>query len=121
MNLGQFSVSLAVKDIAKSRAFYETLGFTVYDGKQAENWLIMKHGDAVIGLFQGMFDANILTFNPKDVRSIETHLLNAGVELKEKTQGNEGPAFITFFDPDGNSILIDQHDPDYTAAPETID
>ncbi len=122
MNLGAFSISLAVKDIAASRAFYEKLGFTVFGGKQEDNWLILKSGTTLIGLFQGMFEKNMLTFNPgwdsdakaipgfTDVRKIQEQLVEQGVELGEKADpATSGPAYITLTDPDGNPILLDQH------------
>jgi len=122
MNLGNFSVSLAVKDIEASKAFYEKLGFTVFGGKQAQNWLIMKNGDQVIGLFQGMFDKNILTFNPgwdsnaqrlpefTDVRELQRQLKERGVGLiSEADEATSGPASFMIIDPDGNTILVDQH------------
>ena len=122
MNLGNFSVSLAVKDIEASKAFYEKLGFTVFGGKQAQNWLIMKNGDHVIGLFQGMFDKNILTFNPgwdsnaqllpefTDVRELQRQLKERGVGLtSEADEATSGPASFMIVDPDGNTILVDQH------------
>ncbi len=110
MSLGQFSVSLAVKDIAKSRTFYETLGFEVIGGSQPDNWLILKHGEAHIGLFQGMFENNILTFNPLDVRSVQRRLKEAGVAFElEAEDTSSGPAHATLKDPDGNDILLDQH------------
>lgn len=117
-DLGQFSISLAVKDIAASRAFYEKLGFTIYDGKQKDNWLILKNGDIVIGLFQGMFEGNILTFHPSDVRGVQAHLQASGVELIETAKEGDGPAHITMVDPDGNAILMDQFAEDYTPAPD---
>ena len=117
MELGQFSVSLAVKDIELSKQFYKKLGFTVLDGTQQEGWLIMKNGGAVIGLFQGMFEHNILTFNPQDVHSIQQELDAKGVELTERTATDSGAAYITLSDPDGNAILIDQHPADYTPSP----
>lgn len=122
MELGAFSVSLAVKDIATSKAFYEKLGFTVFGGDITHNWLIMKNGDTLIGLFQGMFEQNILTFNPgwdsnaqpvanfTDVRVLQQHLQAQGVEFA--TQADEsttGPASFVIVDPDGNTILVDQH------------
>lgn len=114
MNLGQFSVSLTVQHIAASRAFYEKLGFEVYDDHQDENWVIMRQKGTVIGLFQGMFDDNVLTFNPADVRAIQRELQGAGVTLDvEADDATTGPAYIMLTDPDGNTILIDQHDPDY--------
>ena len=122
MQLGAFSVSLAVKDIAASKEFYEKLGFTVFHGDQAQNWLIMKNGDTVIGLFQGMFDQNILTFNPgwdsnaqplesfTDVRELQRQLRTSGIEpLTAADETTTGPAHCIVVDPDGNSILIDQH------------
>lgn len=122
MQLGAFSVSLAVKDIAVSRAFYEALGFTVFGGDQEQHWLIMKHGTTVIGLFQGMFDQNLLTFNPgwdadanalpafTDVRVVQARLKDAGLTLDhEADPATTGPAHIALTDPDGNQILIDQH------------
>ena len=122
MQLGNFSVSLAVKDIAASRAFYEKLGFTVFGGDQAQHWLIMKNGDHNIGLFQGMFDRNILTFNPgwdsdaqplgdfTDVRELQRQLRARGVALvAEADESTTGPASFIVADPDGNPILVDQH------------
>ncbi|MBK8284840.1 MAG: VOC family protein [Ahniella sp.] len=122
MELGAFSISLAVKDIAASRAFYEKLGFSVFGGKQEQNWLIMKSGTTLIGLFQGMFERNMLTFNPgwdaeakpvpgfTDVRWIQQHLIDQQLTLGEKADpSTTGPAYITLTDPDGNPILIDQH------------
>ena len=123
MKLGAFSVSLAVKDINASRAFYEALGFTELGPSGSEHYCMLKNGDAVIGLFQGMFEGNILTFNPgwnqdaqpadpfDDVRAIERSLEAAGIPLIQKTDpaSNRGPAHITLVDPDGNAILIDQH------------
>ena len=122
MELGAFSISLAVKDIQASRAFYEKLGFSDMGGDISQNWLIMKNGPHVIGLFQGMFDQNILTFNPgwdqdakpleafTDVREIQKHLKEQGVTLNEEAdETTSGPAYITLTDPDGNPILIDQH------------
>jgi catechol 2,3-dioxygenase-like lactoylglutathione lyase family enzyme len=122
MNPGTFSISLAVKDIGASLAFYRKLGFEVYDGDQSQGWLILKNGEANIGLFQGMFEKNLLTFNPSDVRSIQKKLEAAGVKLIEKADlATEGPAYITMEDPDGNPIMFDQHDPDYKPSPRTID
>lgn len=120
--LGAFSVSLAVKDIAASKAFYEKLGFTEAGGDQTQNWLILRNGDHTIGLFQGMFEGNIMTFNPgwdqqcntldsfTDVRAIHQQLKAAGVEFTDANINSEsGPAHISLVDPDGNAILIDQH------------
>lgn len=122
MDLGNFSVSLAVKDIAASRAFYEKLGFTAFGGDQEQNWLIMKNGDHQIGLFQGMFDKNVLTFNPgwnsdaealeafTDVRELQRQLKAQGVEFVSEVDGKTtGPASFSVLDPDGNPILVDQH------------
>lgn len=122
MNLGAFSVSLSVKDIAASRQFYEKLGFTVFGGDQSRNWLILKNGEHVIGLFQGMFEGNILTFNPgwdqnaqpleafTDVRQLQRQLKEQGVPLlSEADEESSGPASFMLTDPDGNLILVDQH------------
>ena len=122
MQLGAFSISLAVKDIEASRAFYEKFGFTVFGGDASQNWLILKNGDHVIGLFQGMFDKNILTFNPgwdrdaatletfDDVRELQRRLKAQGVQLtSEADETTTGPASFTAVDPDGNPILVDQH------------
>lgn len=122
MQLGAFSVSLAVKDIEASKLFYEKLGFEVFAGDQTQNWLIMKNGDHVIGLFQGMFEKNILTFNPgwtkdaqplaefTDVRELQRKLKERGVEfITEADESSSGPASFVIADPDGNAILIDQH------------
>ena len=122
MNLGAFSVSLAVKDIEASKRFYEKLGFSVFGGDQSQNWLIMKNGDHVIGLFHGMFERNILTFNPgwnqdaerlpsfTDVRELQRQLKEQGVTmLSEADEASTGPASFVIADPDGNPILVDQH------------
>jgi catechol 2,3-dioxygenase-like lactoylglutathione lyase family enzyme len=122
MELGAFSVSLAVEDIHASKAFYEKLGFEAFGGEISQNWLIMKNGDSVIGLFQGMFEKNLLTFNPgwdqtantldsfTDVRDIQKELKGQGVEFDaEADTGSTGPAHFMITDPDGNQILIDQH------------
>jgi predicted lactoylglutathione lyase len=122
MELGAFSISLAVKDIRASKAFYEKLGFKDFGGDITQNWLIMKNGDHVIGLFQGMFERNLLTFNPgwdqdaqkvdsfTDVRELQRHLKAQGVELvTEADESTTGPASLMVVDPDGNPILIDQH------------
>jgi len=122
MKLGAFSVSLNVKDINVSKEFYEKLGFNVFGGDINHNYLIMKNGNALIGLFQGMFENNILTFNPgwdenantvenfDDVRSIQKNFKENGIELQtEAVEKTKGPASIVLTDPDGNSILIDQH------------
>jgi catechol 2,3-dioxygenase-like lactoylglutathione lyase family enzyme len=122
MKPGAFSVSLNVKDIAVSKKFYEHLGFTVFAGSLDHNYLIMKNGSALIGLFQGMFDKNMLTFNPgwdenaqqlesfDDVRAIQKRLKEAGIPLEtEADENSSGPAHILLTDPDGNPVLIDQH------------
>lgn len=122
MTLGAFSISLNVKDLATSQAFYENLGFTVFAGGMAQRYLILKNGNALIGLFQGMFEGNILTFNPgwdenaqtlesfDDVRAIQRHLKGHGVALlSEADENTTGPASLMLTDPDGNVILIDQH------------
>ena len=117
VKLGTFSVSLTVKDIAVSRAFYEKLGFKAIDGKPEDGWIILQNGEAKIGLFQGMFDKNIVTFNPTDVRTIQQQLKDQGVTLVEEAKPGDGPAHITLIDPDGNPILIDQHPADYVSTP----
>ena len=122
MELGNFSISLAVKDIDASRAFYEKFGFTVFGGNAAQKWLILKNGDHVIGLFQGMFDRNMLTFNPgwdsnanrldafTDVRDLQRALKAQGVQLlSEADESGSGPASFMAIDPDGNPVLVDQH------------
>lgn len=122
MELGNFSLSLAVKDIEASRAFYEKFGFRVFGGDASKNWLILKNGDHVIGLFQGMFEKNILTFNPgwdsnaqkldsfTDIRDLQRQLKAQGVELQpEADESTTGPASFMAVDPDGNPILFDQH------------
>jgi len=122
MDLGAFSISLAVKDIAVSRAFYEKLGFEKAGGDPAQNWLILRNGTTTIGLFQGMFEENIMTFNPgwsskaepleefTDVRVIQRQLKEAGLKLEsEADESTKGPASLVLTDPDGNTIYIDQH------------
>jgi len=122
MKLGVFSLSLSVKDLAKSKEFYEKLGFSSMGGSMENNYLIMKNGSTLIGLFQAMFDGNMLTFNPgwdenaqnleefDDVRAIQQHLKNHQVEIgKEADETTSGPEHIFLKDPDGNMILIDQH------------
>ncbi|KAF0818236.1 Glyoxalase/bleomycin resistance protein/dioxygenase [Bacillus sp. ZZV12-4809] len=122
MKLGAFSVSLSVKDINKSKEFYETLGFQTLGGNIEQNWLILKNENCVIGLFQGMFENNILTFNPgwnqnaenledfTDIRDIQKYLKEQGIPLMtEADESGSGPASFTLEDPDGNAILIDQH------------
>lgn len=123
MELGIFSLSLAVKDLAASRAFYEKLGFSALGGDASQNWLILKNGATVIGLFQGMFEKNMLTFNPgwdasaqnvdpfTDVRQLQAMLKAAGVALDSEVDAasTSGPGYFTLTDPDGNPILVDQH------------
>jgi catechol 2,3-dioxygenase-like lactoylglutathione lyase family enzyme len=122
MNLGAFSVSLAVKDLAASRQFYEQFGFAVFAGDASQNWLILKNSSTVIGLFQGMFEKNILTFNPgwdsnaqklpefTDVRELQKQLKARGVAvINEADESTTGPDSFVVVDPDGNPILIDQH------------
>ena len=122
MELGAFSVSLTVKDIEVSKEFYEKLGFKVFGGNQAQKWLIMKNGNTVIGLFQGMFDKNILTFNPgwdgngqelgqfTDIRKLQKQIKGLGLNLiSEADETSTGPTSFLLADPDGNEILVDQH------------
>jgi catechol 2,3-dioxygenase-like lactoylglutathione lyase family enzyme len=122
MELGTFSISLAVKDLQASKAFYEKFGFTVFGGDASQNWLILKNGDHTIGLFQGMFEKNTLTFNPgwdsnagkldtfTDVRDLQRQLKAEGVQLvSEADEATTGPASFVVVDPDGNPILVDQH------------
>ncbi len=122
MNLGAFSISLAVKDINKSKEFYEKLGFTVFAGVLEQNWLIMRNGAHVLGLFQGMFEKNILTFNPgwdqnanimtnyTDVRELQKDLKAKGIIFDQEADvTSSGPASFVITDPDGNPILVDQH------------
>lgn len=108
MELGTFSMSLSVKDMAASRAFYEQLGFSTLDGDDT-TWVILQNGGATIGLFHGLFEGNVLTFNPADVRSIQKTLKAAGVPMiAEADESTTGPASMTCLDPDGNAILFDQ-------------
>lgn len=122
MNLGAFSISLTVKNIETSKVFYQKLGFQVFGGDQSHNWLIMKNGEHTIGLFQGMFDKNVLTFNPgwnnfaetlstfTDVRELQKKLKEQGIDIiSHADENSSGPASLTLIDPDGNPILIDQH------------
>lgn len=122
MELGAFSISLAVKDIEASRSFYEKFGFKAFAGDASQNWLILKNGDHVIGLFQGMFEKNILTFNPgwdsnaqklasfTDIRDLQRQLKAQGVEFQQEAdESTMGPASFIAVDPDGNPILFDQH------------
>ncbi len=121
MILGAFSASLAVADLGRSRTFYEALGFEVTGGDADAGWLILRNGETTIGLFEGMFDRNILTFNPRlrgsdmhpqpdwpDVREIQAALLDAGLELDELVATDDGAGHLALTDPDGNPILIDQ-------------
>lgn len=122
MKLGAFSISLSVKDIHASKKFYETLGFEQLGGEIEQNWLILKNGNAIIGLFQGMFENNIITFNPgwdesanmvdpfDDVREIQRQLKSHGIKFEfEADESTTGPASFVISDPDGNAILVDQH------------
>lgn len=122
MKLGAFSISLSVKDINTSKAFYENLGFTAFAGDIKQNYLIMKNENTLIGLFQGMFEGNILTFNPgwdenaknlekfNDVREIQRHLKDIGININpEADENTTGPASFMVTDPDGNVLLFDQH------------
>ena len=122
MDLGAFSISLAVKDIEKSKVFYQKLGFKEVGGDISQNWLILRNGDHTIGLFQGMFDKNILTFNPgwdrqandldtfTDIRILQHRLKDQGLEFASQADENTtGPASFMLYDPDGNPVLVDQH------------
>ncbi|ASP49032.1 VOC family protein [Cognaticolwellia beringensis] len=122
MELGAFSVSLSVKNIEKSKVFYQKLGFDVVGGEQSQNWLILRNGDHTLGIFQGMFEGNIMTFNPgwdencktlesfTDVRELLKTFEAQGVDIIQKSiNGESGPSSFSLVDPDGNSILIDQH------------
>lgn len=124
MSLGSFSISLAVKDLERSIAFYNTLGFTHFGGDSSQGWAILRCGSATIGLFTGMFEHNIMTFNPgwsddakplaafEDVRDIQARLQAGGIEMSQSTEPTgTGPAHIVFMDPDGNQIMLDQHVP----------
>ncbi|NDJ51808.1 MAG: VOC family protein [Chloroflexi bacterium] len=112
MDLGQFSVSLAVKDLKASRAFYEKLGFKQIDGVEEQNWVILQSGTTTIGLFQGMFEHNILTFNPTDARAIQKELKKQGISSfeKEADESGSGPDHFIMLDPDQNAIMFDQHE-----------
>ena len=119
MDLGQFSISLPVKDMEASLAFYQKLGFEIIDGghqnegfpdSDTTSWRILRSGNSVVGLFHGMFDDTIMTFNPTDVRGIQKRLKESGVQLiKEADESTEGPEHIIMTDPDGNQIMLDQH------------
>ena len=109
MELGSFSVSIAVRSLTASKKFYTALGFEVVGGRFEDNWLMLQCGKTKIGLFQDMFDRNILTFNPPDVREIQTRLKERGLRFVEEANANqEGPASAMLIDPDGNPILLDQ-------------
>ena len=122
MKLGCFSISLSVKDLQASKEFYQNLGFEVYAGQEEHNYLILKNGNSIIGIFQGMFEGNIITFNPgwdqnankvepfDDVRDIQKHLKSKGIEMnREADETSSGPASAVVIDPDGNVVLLDQH------------
>jgi len=121
MNLGCFSLSLTVKDLQKSKEFYEALGFTIFHGDENQGWLILKNGSCNLGLFQGMFEKNILTFNPgwtqdaqnmedyDDIRAIQKALIAKGIDAGKIIESESGPASCSIEDPDGNQILLDQH------------
>lgn len=122
MELGAFSVSLTVKDLGASKAFFEKIGFSVFEGGESQKWLILKNGGTTLGLFEGMFDRNILTFNPgwdrdaqplesfTDVRELQKSIKTAGIEVQnEADETGSGPASFMVVDPDGNPILVDQH------------
>ena len=121
MDLGAFSISLGVKDLKKSRSFYEALGFSAFGGSEEHNYLIMKNGDTLVGIFQGMFEGAMLTFNPgwdqsagevdpfTDVREIKAKAKAAGLEVTQEAGGESGPGSFVLVDPDGYPVLIDQH------------
>lgn len=122
MQLGNFSISLAVKDLQASKAFYEKLGFSSFGGEETQGWLIMRNDNCIVGLFQGMFDNNIMTFNPgwdadantldsyTDVRELQRQLKESGIMFQvEADENTTGPASFVIEDPDGNTILFDQH------------
>lgn len=115
MNLGQFSLSLTVKDIRAAREFYQKLGFELHDDHEDQNWVILRQGNTVIGLFQGMFEKNLLTFHPADVRQVSEQLKAQGVTLDSEVNDAEtGYIYTTLTDPDGNPILLDTVPADYT-------
>jgi len=122
MKLGAFSLSINVKDLKASKIFYEKLGFEKFGGDESNNYLVMKNGDTLIGLYQGMFESNMLTFNPgwdqnaqnmekfDDVRDIHQSLKSTGMDIEDiNTEEKSGPAYFSITDPDGNVILLDQH------------
>ncbi|MFK8011960.1 MAG: VOC family protein [Marinicellaceae bacterium] len=121
MQLGNFSISLAVNDLEKPKSFYQSLGFKIIGGEQSQGWLILMSGDHKIGLFQGMFEQNILTFNPgwdkegnplndfDDIRSLHQSLKEKGIEIAQENITKEGPSNFSVIDPDGSPILFDQH------------
>lgn len=109
MELGSFYMALTVTDIRASLEFYQRLGFTILDGKVEDNWLVLENGSTKLGLFQGMFERNLLTFHPPDVRGIQRQLKAVGIPFtQEADESTEGPTFATLQDPDGNPILLDQ-------------
>ena len=109
MDVGCFSISLAVKDIKASRAFYEAMGFQAIDGSEEHRWLMMQNGESKIGLFEGMFENNMLTFNPPDVRTVQAALKEKGYSLEKEAEDGVGAAHVAVEDPDGNMILLDQY------------
>lgn len=117
MNLGHFSLSLAVKDIDAAYDFYRRLGFTLYDGRLADKWVILKSGDTLLGLFEGMFEQNILSFHTPDLATVRGALAAAGLELPPVDESGDAATYLMLTDPDGNPILIDQTDPDYRPSP----
>ncbi len=110
MDLGEFSISLAVADLSASKAFYEGMGFVVTGGDEAQDWLILQSGPSKIGLFHGMFEQNVVTFNPADVRAVQRGMKANGIEfVTEADETTRGPTSATLLDPDGNPVLLDQH------------
>ncbi len=108
MDLGTFSISLAVKDLHAARTFYEAIGFSLMDGDE-QSWVMLQNGSAKIGLFQDMFEANVVTFNPPDARVIESAVVAAGYKPMSSTEGDAGPTHFLVLDPDGNTVMFDQH------------
>ncbi len=109
MDLGNFSISLTVKDLDASLAFYKTFGFEQIGGDREQNWIILRNGEAKIGLFHGMFDDNIVTFNPPDARAVQAVVKAAGYTPEREAEPGEGPTHFVIKDPDGNLVLVDQH------------
>lgn len=109
MDLGCFSISLSVKDINASCVFYETLGFKILDGTLERRWLVMQNAECKIGLFEGMFEGNMLTFNPPDVRAVQVALKGAGYAMEKEADEDVGSAHATLKDPDGNVLMLDQY------------